>query len=929
MKALLIAIACLLIFPYGISGNFGKEILSEISLEIEIPPGDYFYVHFNSSTLRLEKGNLSPLSKDLPIDAKIALTRVPRWLRLDLIRQLKEVRNPNDYANLLMKVNEKYLDEIAFCIAHSPLGKVPSPEIILDNVKTLYLSDDLLSYADILDYKVNGERFSTISYKVLKDGKNLKVEIPPSIYYWFVVHPKITSGDVKRVYGKLWRDYLLFHNDIGYPLLIEKLSGIKYLWDYKAYYEPPHRTWKWCIENHPTAIEAVSYWVGKSVPENAYGSRPIQPNVIYHEHNGWCGELRIIAVAGLRSALVPAVGISAVGEDHVWREFYIDGWHENDNWWADGGGAVDKPDTYAYGWGRNLSALFAWKGDDSIYEVTSRYLHERDLKRVTFVVLDQNMEPVDGARVMVIVKGPFDTTWYKNKLLELIQEVWEKLPPLLKGGLMESIYKWIICMCNKLPNSTEWFKPCIWNYTDMRGRCSFTLGVNKSYLFVIQRGFLENPLLAKQNRFYYMEKPRERTIPIIFFTHRQKLKKTDLKVGREGEIQISIKFNSQGYQFQKNIFTGNLGKYMVYAFPSFFIVDKENFEKFRKGKSFKCYLYTERSEGELIFPAEIKDWYIVFKNRAFSTFLRINFTIRVLSDKKIDVVQIVKPSTAIWNIPWANVGDEIELRGICNGEINLFIDGEKCQPKYSLPYWTYRWNTSGTAPGTHVIEAVKGSARDKMLINLVDASPPTVVIEGPRGIVDAGIIKIWGKAKDNVGIKEIEAYIDGKLLKVNGKERWEFRVNLTEPGVYKVRVKVEDFAGKVGYDQLEIIVNESDHEWGPVISDVYHYPSSPSNESNVIVYANVSCNSPFGIDRVILYIDDGRCITSKVMYRYGDNPVQNRSEEDPLKNISNSPRYGVELGQLPSGSKITYWVVAYDKANNSASSEKKILEVDI
>ncbi|RLF35684.1 MAG: hypothetical protein DRN03_04805, partial [Thermoplasmata archaeon] len=113
----------------------------------------------------------------------------------------------------------------------------------------------------------------------------------------------------------------------------------------------------------------------------------------------------------------------------------------------------------------------------------------------------------------------------------------------------------------------------------------------------------------------------------------------------------------------------------------------------------------------------------------------------------------------------------------------------------------------------------------------------------------------------------------------------------------------------------------------PVISDVYHYPSSPSNESNVIVYANVSCNSPFGIDRVILYIDDGRCITSKVMYRYGDNPVQNRSEEDPLKNTSNSPRYGVELGQLPSGSKITYWVVAYDKANNSASSEKKFLEV--
>jgi hypothetical protein len=61
------------------------------------------------------------------------------------------------------------------------------------------------------------------------------------------------------------------------------------------------------------------------------------------------------------------------------------------------------------------------------------------------------------------------------------------------------------------------------------------------------------------------------------------------------------------------------------------------------------------------------------------------------------------------------------------------------------------------------------------------------------------------------------------------------------------------------------------------------------------------------------------------MYRYGDYPVQERHEEDPLRNESNAPIYGFDLGQVKG--KIRYWIVVYDSANNMERSEEKEIVV--
>ena len=59
------------------------------------------------------------------------------------------------------------------------------------------------------------------------------------------------------------------------------------------------------------------------------------------------------------------------------------------------------------------------------------------------------------------------------------------------------------------------------------------------------------------------------------------------------------------------------------------------------------------------------------------------------------------------------------------------------------------------------------------------------------------------------------------------------------------------------------------------------------------------------------------------MFRYADNPVQNRHDEDPLKNQSNDPIFGLELGQFPTNTTIKYFIKAFDNANNTIATIEK------
>lgn len=64
-----------------------------------------------------------------------------------------------------------------------------------------------------------------------------------------------------------------------------------------------------------------------------------------------------------------------------------------------------------------MSALFALKGDSSIYDVTPHYIHEGDRGDVEVFVRDIFGNPVDGVRVTVF--GSWKANNFKDK-------VWDK-----------------------------------------------------------------------------------------------------------------------------------------------------------------------------------------------------------------------------------------------------------------------------------------------------------------------------------------------------------------------------------------------------------------------------------------------------------------------------------------------------------------------
>ena len=910
-----------------------EGMVGKLSRKVEIPAGSDYHIHFSSGNLSLRGKPVVPCTCDLSEKEKDAVARAPLWIQRKLARQFQKI-DGESYAELLLNASKRYVDEMAFSIACSPVGDVPSPDVIYTNAVCLYENDEWIQYADIIDYDNGaGDYHSTIRYRVMENGEEKEIECPSDIYYWYVVHPKITFDHPETVYGRFWREYLSDHSDRGYPLLREKLEGIRYLWDCEAYFQGPNRQWRESIEAHPTAIEVISYWIGKTVPAQAVGDRPGQPNIIAHEHNGWCGELQTLAVAAQRTALIPSVSANNRGEDHAWREFYERGWHENDNWWTDSGGAVDEPDVYTYGWGKNMSSVFAWRGDDSIYEVTHRYIHESDRRTVTFSVTDLMGNPVDGARIIVLVPGLLDWSWLKDKLWEAtIEKLWSNLPERLRENpFIQHLYQKLCDMYAQVPDVVDSVLPSIWNYTDMKGECTLDLGVNQSCLFLIQRhpmGESWKSLFMKDDNTVIMyHRPGEENVSVIFSCEETE-NTTEYRIvpsSYTGEYFFNISFATEAYQLQKNILSGGVGEHRIPGSVEFFIVDEENFNRYMEGKSFECYEYGNFGSGNIRFNMSEGDWYVVFRNPARRSTVLLDLSAEVRAEADKDCVQIVAPETSIFEHPRFDCGETIAIEGIATSSVSLEIENEDSHELTPVGgEWFYIWNTSGLGPGTYQITATCGAAEDRLLVTLVDVSPPTVKIDIPSegDIVNGGTITVKGISSDNVGVEKVEVAINGEWKTASGTHSWEMEWDLAglPPGDYTVAARAVDASGKQMVDTVHVAINGTGHAWGPSIVDVHHEPDNPTNTSNVCIYANVTERGPFSITHVTLFWDDGIITQSAEMFRYGDNPVQERHEEDPLHNVSNEPIYGKELGEFPSGAHITYWIRATDTANNHVVS---------
>ncbi|KYK20223.1 hypothetical protein AYK25_01405 [Thermoplasmatales archaeon SM1-50] len=935
---LVICIWCSLVLPEVYGAPYlsqictsDKQIVSKISTEIDIPPESDFYIRFEANNLTLQPQVLEPATYGLSETVIAAIVKSPRWIQSRLTSQFLTLDNPESYAAILINASIQYADEIAFSIACCPAGRVPPAVLLKENVEALYDHDQWINYADIIDYDGGaGDYFSTIRYRFLENGTEQHLELPSGIYYWYVVHPSITNEEIDAVYGPLWRNYLFEHNDLGYPLLKEKLSTIQYLWDCESYYQPAGRLWSVCIDQHPTAIEAISYWIGKTVPYPAFGDRPAQANVIAHEHNGWCGELQKIAIAAQRAALVPSISASNVGEDHVWREFYERGWHENDNWWSDTGGAVDQPDVYAYGWGKNMSAIYQWRGDGTIIHDTARYIHEEDRITVDFRVIDLFRQPIDGARVVVLVKGLKDITYYKNLIWEKIQSIWDRLPEFLKGRFLTALFGRVEERLHQVPDVINGVTITTWNYTNSNGWCSFELGKNLDYVFLIQEGNLKKPWqLARHNTLRRLKTGVDKQFMIVLLDVSHKPQQITKEVLPSGDCQFQLHMSCEGYQLQRHFINEGIGRHESTVFLECFFVDPENFKRYKQGESFVCCNYLDVQYATFTGLTIPQDWYVIFRNNNRQTHVILNVSVDVSIQTNADHVQIVTPDTVLFETPIVNVGDTVLLSGVASTEL-VFLSFDESPAVIECPVvdgeWVYEWGTSGESLGTHVImAATPGDITDERTILLIDALPPVLAVETPAegAILEQDILSVSGYSSDNRGVDRVEVSLDNNTKTAVGTTTWNLSWDLSDYplGDYVLSVKAVDDQGLVCLQTRPFVLNESGHTWGPQFHSIFYNSTNLTNTSNVIIFANVTSTSPFSIRSIILYCYDGTDTISYEMYRYGEFPVQNRHEEDPLFNQSNAPVFGVELGQFPSGQTIEFWIIATDTAGNKIQSE--------
>ncbi len=373
-------------------------LIASDSFSVFVPDCTHFAVAFDPQAETLSYVDPNPELSDIQ---QQAIARAPAWLRADLYDNFRRFLYSfvADFpAQEILNAPDPYVDEVAFECAHIAPGVLGSMyyQLLLENVEDVYAADSALGFVDIVDYgdSNDDDYWSTVVYRMVEEnGDTVEVEMDREYYYWYVVHPKISDEDPTYIvpetgqqgpppYGVFWRDYLWNHADPGYPLLSEQWADCEFLWDRTG--------------NSTDAIDVLNTWINDVMSFGAGSERPIQPVRIYVLHCGNCGEFSDITAAAARTCLVPTVGTMNICEDHTWNEFWV-----GDEWihWEPVNYYVNNPLVYENGWGKTLSAVYNYRGDGYVWDVTERYSEGTCTLNVT--VYDSLGRPADGQKITI------------------------------------------------------------------------------------------------------------------------------------------------------------------------------------------------------------------------------------------------------------------------------------------------------------------------------------------------------------------------------------------------------------------------------------------------------------------------------------------------------------------------------------------------
>ena len=530
---------------------------------------------------------------ELTSQAQQAVDLCPEWLQEHLIWKLLILtpENQDRYGALLLAhQGQNYFDELAYTVAYLSWTILATPswdeEVLVENAQGIYDNDAYLSYVNVVDY-TGADYYSTTEYYTIQGSDTVWVEIPKEIYYDFVVMPKVSDEkplNDETVYNEFWRQYLWDMDDPGYPVFNQVLnSNVLVFWDEQT------KNYGWSTTPEFTdslhAVDIISKWTRAIIPDGASGNRPIQPNIIAHEHNGNCGETQDLLSAAARVALIPCACVMDINEDHVWCSIWWDGqWR---GWYVDTVNNHNTAYDVDYGGSKECSCIWAWRNDGFTWDVVDYYSQSCTF---TVTITDSASVPVDNATVQIASEGWQTSTIYRGT----------------------------------------------WGQTDRNGEITFILGNNQNFYMNIATalgnfggGGYEQVItnsVADQNYTFDWSPPL--LMPELPAVEQAEGSWTKYLIQVAFDLPYDLMNGRDYYATPRSEYAEPLAD----GTADFFIVDEDNLALYQAGEEFDCYeLLQGQSAGEVWFYAPHTDnWYIVFsgdRHQGVQTFADASITL--------------------------------------------------------------------------------------------------------------------------------------------------------------------------------------------------------------------------------------------------------------------------------------------------------------
>ena len=438
--------------PQAITADFSSAVKTQKSGESDylrriLLQGESVIFEVNGSMVRLDTSHFEVFSQEI----EAAIKRTPAWLHDDLRFKFRVITNTSfrtKMVNLLNSTEKKYLDEVAFTLAHLPYEVLNSSRFandwnhLVENAKMIYTYADSLQYMHLVEQGDTsaGDWYTTTEYKIKQGSNYIWRKIDKYYYYMFIVMPKIqgegvyvadnTSSTEQRTWGYAWRDYLWNNPDLSHdytevncstsvatitdiPRLGELMQMPEYLWDEQKTYFLFNREFK--TTDH--AMNILGNWASKCIPMDVTVQgdyRPWQPNQIAWKHVGNCHEDALLVAAASRTSLIPLMHISDNCDDHVWGMFH-DASNDGDTWHHFEffrGGATPLGDSRQQFWGMTNMQRYAGYGwssslvqgyvpDGTMINVSDFYSKNKPSAVFKLKVTDNAGNPVDGAMIQL------------------------------------------------------------------------------------------------------------------------------------------------------------------------------------------------------------------------------------------------------------------------------------------------------------------------------------------------------------------------------------------------------------------------------------------------------------------------------------------------------------------------------------------------